>query len=219
VLCFPQFKFASTASAGVPVKNYIDQSQELILCAFALALPALISLRERQLVATAAYVGLLLTFVVNMLFVVSARTALVYIPALLVLFASLHLNRSAMLALFAVVVVTIILVWSTSPYLRNRVANIATEYHAYESNTVAWTAQRLEFWVKSIRFVAAALLFGHGTGSTRLLFERDAVGQTGLRAEVSGSSGFSHRLQTRMLGVTTIGFFRRIHASGEISCF
>jgi O-antigen ligase len=122
-----------------------------------------------------------------MLFVVCARKALMYIPVMLALFAPLHLNRSAMLALFAAVVVTIILVWSTSPYLRNRVADIATEYHAYESNTVASTAQRLEFWVKSIRFVAAAPLFGHGTGSTRLLLARDAVGQTGLRAEESGN--------------------------------
>ena len=87
MLCFPQFKFASTASAGVPVRNYIGQSQEFTLGAFALAMSALIWLRERQFVAAAGYVGLLLTFVVNTLFVVSTRTALVYIPALLELFA------------------------------------------------------------------------------------------------------------------------------------
>ncbi|WLA61457.1 hypothetical protein [Bradyrhizobium diazoefficiens] len=35
----PAWKIAATASAGVPVKNYIDQSQEFTLCALALALP------------------------------------------------------------------------------------------------------------------------------------------------------------------------------------
>jgi hypothetical protein len=51
--------------------------------------------------------------------------------------------------------------------LRKRVAAIATEYHGYESNTVASTAQRMEFWRKSVKFFADAPLFGHGTGSTR----------------------------------------------------
>src|SRR5262245_53770727 len=48
VLIAPQFKIAHTASDGVPVKNYIDQSQEFALCAFALALPALTAWRERR---------------------------------------------------------------------------------------------------------------------------------------------------------------------------
>jgi O-antigen ligase len=37
---------------------------------------------------------------------------------------------------------------------------------------------------KSVRFFADAPVIGHGTGSTRQLFERDAVGHTGLSAEV-----------------------------------
>ena len=187
VLFVPQFKITTTASAGVPVKNYIDQSQEFTLCAFALALPALISFRERRLAPAVGYLALLLTFVANMAFVVSARAALVYMPVLLVMFAWRYLNRRAMLALFATAAVAAILVWSTSPYQRQRVADIATEYHGYESNTVASTAQRLEFWRKSVKFFADAPLFGHGTGATKQLFERDAVGQAGLSAEVTGN--------------------------------
>jgi O-antigen ligase len=45
---------------------------------------------------------------------------------------------------------------------------------------------RLEYWKKALRFIADAPLVGHGTGSTRGLFERAAVGQTGVRAEVVG---------------------------------
>ena len=187
VLFVPQFKITATVSAGVPVKNYIDQSQAFTLCAFAIALPALNSWRERKLRSTICAGALILAFVANMLFVVSARTSLVCIPVLLVLFATLHLNRRAGIALFAGAIVVAMLAWSTSPYLRKRVTDVAIEYQGYQNNTVASTGQRLEYWRKSIRFLAHAPLFGHGTGSTRQLFERDAVGQTGLLAEVTGN--------------------------------
>ena len=35
---------------------------------------------------------------------------------------------------------------------------------------------RLEFWQKSLRFFAEAPVIGHGTGSTRGLFEQAATG-------------------------------------------
>ena len=35
---------------------------------------------------------------------------------------------------------------------------------------------RLEFWQKSLRFIAEAPVIGHGTGSTRGLFEQAATG-------------------------------------------
>jgi O-antigen ligase len=186
VLFFPQLKLTQTASAGVPVKNYIDQSQEFALCAFALALPALRAFRERQWPTAIGCAALSLVFVVNMLFVASARAALIYMPVLLALFASRHLSRRAMGVVFGGAVVAGMLVWTTSPYLRERVADIATEYHHGDENrALASTAQRLTYWRKSIRFFIEAPLFGHGTGSIRQLFERDAVGQSGLSAEVT----------------------------------
>lgn len=186
VLFFPQLKLTQTASAGVPVKNYIDQSQEFALCAFALALPALTSLRRRQWPAAIGCLALSLIFVANMLFVASARTALIYMPVLLVVFASRYLSRRATRLVFAGVAVAGTLVWATSPYLRQRVSDIAIEYHhGNENRALASTAQRLTYWRKSIKFFADAPLFGHGTGSIQHLFERDAVGQTGLSAEVT----------------------------------
>jgi len=184
VLFFPALKLTRTVSDGVPVKNYIDQSQEFALCAFALALPALIAIRQHRLASTIGWTALMLAFIANMMFVVSARTALVYIPVLLVLFTALHLSRRAKPALIAAAIVAAGLVWSTSPYLRQRIADVATEYRGYESNTAVSTAQRLYYWRKSIGFIAEAPLFGHGTGSTRQLFAREAAGQTGLAAEV-----------------------------------
>lgn len=184
VLFDAALKVTPTVSDGVPVKNYIDQSQEFAACAFVLALPALIALRQKRMAAAAAWLVLIVAFVANMMFVASARTALLYMPVLLVLFASRYLAPRAMLALLAGAAVASMLVWTTSPYLRKRVADIAVEYQGYETNTLGSTAQRLNYWRKSVTFLAEAPLLGHGTGSIKRLFERDAVGQTGLQAEV-----------------------------------
>jgi O-antigen ligase len=184
VLSAPSLKISATVSDGVPVKNYIDQSQEFTLCAFALALPALIFWQRRQAAASAGCVALIAAFIANMMFVASARTALLCLLVLLALFASLHLSQRAMLKLFAVAAVSCALIWATSPYLHKRISDIAVEYNASDLSAPASTAQRLNYWRKSIRFIAAAPLLGHGTGSIRQLFEEDAIGETGLRAEV-----------------------------------
>ncbi|UGA46562.1 O-antigen ligase family protein [Bradyrhizobium quebecense] len=184
VLALPQLKLAHTASGGVPVKNYLDQSQEFTLCAFSLALPALTAMRARQWRIAAGAIALMLLFIVNMLYVVSARTALVTMPVLLVLFASLHLSRRATRLLFAAVALASLLVWATSPYLRQRIADVGIEYRAHDTSGIASTAQRLTYWRKSVKFITEAPLIGHGTGAIKHLFMLDAAGQTGLDAEV-----------------------------------
>lgn len=184
VLFVPGLKPAHTLSAGVPVKNYIDQSQEFALCAFALALPALIAWRWQKWKLAVGYVALALGFIANMLFVALARTALIYMAVLLVLFAWRHLRRRSMLALLGGAIVAAALIWTNSSYLRQRIADIGVEYQAQDISGIASTAQRLTYWRKSIKFLAEAPLLGHGTGSIKAQFERDAVGQTGLNAEI-----------------------------------
>ena len=187
VLFAPQLKLTVASNAGVPVKNYIDQSQEFALCMVALA-PFIISFcKQHRYALAAACAALMLGFFANMAFVVSARAALIYLPVLLIVFAFIHLDRRASALLFSGLVVVATLVWFTSPYLRARVAKISTEYHDYQQNIPASTAKRLEYWQKSLQFFAASPIFGNGTGSTRHLFERDAVGQTGLAAEVTAN--------------------------------
>jgi O-antigen ligase len=188
VLFAPEFKVTSTASTGVPVKNYIDQSQEFALCLFAVA-PLAVSLFDRRRIALATVcTALMLGFFANMMFAVSARTALVYIPVLLVMFAVLHLSRRATVLLFAGTLAAAAVIWISSPYLRDRVEAIAVEYqHYHEKNAASSTGLRLEYWRKSLRFFANAPLLGNGTGSTKQLFERDAVGQSGASADIIGN--------------------------------
>ncbi|MBK3663590.1 O-antigen ligase family protein [Bradyrhizobium diazoefficiens] len=185
VLLDPAWKLTATASAGVPVKNYIDQSQEFTLCAFALALPALSFWRGGSVIGTAACLALILLFVANMVFVASARTALLCIAVLLLLFAWRHLSRRAALLLLAGAVAASALAWTASPYLRQRITDIAVEYqHGHEDISRASTAQRLTYWRKSASAFAKAPLFGHGTGSIKRQFERAASGESSLDAEI-----------------------------------
>ena len=185
VLLNPAWKLTATASTGVPVKNYIDQSQEFTLCAFALALPALSFWRGGSVSGAATCLALILLFVTNMVFVASARTALLCIAVLLALFAWRHLSRRAALLLLTSALTASMLAWAASPYLRQRISDIATEYqHGKEDISRASTAQRLTYWRKSFSAFAEAPLLGHGTGSIKRQFERAATVESGLDAEI-----------------------------------
>jgi O-antigen ligase len=187
VLFAPELKMTAAKNAGVPVKNYIDQSQEFALCMVALAPFVITFCKQHRYGMAAACAALVLGFFANMAFVVSARAALIYVPVLLIVFAFLHLSRRASALLFVGLVVAAMMVWFTSPYLRARIADISVEYREYQLNIPASTGRRLEYWQKSLQFFADAPLIGNGTGSIRRLFGREAVGQTGLAAEVTAN--------------------------------
>lgn len=180
--------FDPARSLGVPVKNYIAQSQEFALCAFA-AFGAAVYLLKAQRKAWAALPLVLgVGFLANMVFVASSRTVFVCIPVLIVIFAAKHFSTRGFLLLMAAVIAVSAIAWTSSPYLRMRVAMVGSEYESYQqSNAVTSVGERLEFWRKSIKFVAEAPLIGHGTGSTKTLFTRDAVGQTGASAQIIGN--------------------------------
>ena len=175
-------------ASGIPVKNYIDQSQEFMLCAVALAYPVMTLLRTNRIWPAVLFTAIALSLLANMMFVVISRTALVTMPIMLAVFALLHLRlRMAIVALCAAVVLAA-LVWNVSPHLRGTVAKFFADYQ--ESNSygnISGMGSRLEFWKKSLRFFAAAPVIGHGTGSTRGLFEEAAVGQVGVRAEITSN--------------------------------
>jgi len=185
VLLAPELKLAATASDGVPVKNYIDQSQEFSLCMVGVLSFVVAFWREGRHMAGVACAALALAFFLNMAFVASARGALLYLPVMLALFAFLYLDRRTFALLVVGLAVIATAVWFSSPYLRTRIAAIPIEYREYELNIPASTGRRLEYWQKSLRYFSASPIFGNGTGSIRTLFERDAVGQRGLAAEVT----------------------------------
>ncbi len=181
----PGLALKSGAEYGVPVKNYIDQSQEFALCAVVLAYPAVTLWRANRAWLAALLIAISLCLVANMLFVAVSRTALVTMPIMLAVFALLHLQwRSVVIA----ACVTAILggaVWAASPKLRWTAETFVRDYRLYkEHNTPTSIGLRLEFYRKSLRFISEAPFIGHGTGSIRELFEQAAVDQRGAAAEV-----------------------------------
>lgn len=111
----PKLALKSGAEYGVPVKNYIDQSQEFALCAVALAYPIVSLLRAKRIGVAALLMALALGFVVNMLFVNVSRTALVTIPVMLAVFALLHLNWRSIVIIACATAVMGGLAWRHRP--------------------------------------------------------------------------------------------------------
>jgi O-antigen ligase len=176
----PEFALKSGASYGVPVKDYIDQSQEFTLCAVALAYPAITLFRAKRILLAVLLIAVSLSFVLNMIFVIVSRTALVTMPVMLMMFALLHLKWRSAVVILCVATVLAGLGWATSSQLRLKTATFLNEYEIYKEHNLATSiGLRLQFWQKSLGFFAEAPVFGHGTGSTRGLFEQVAVGEVG----------------------------------------
>src|SRR5258707_5677674 len=173
---------------GIFVKNYIDQSQEFALCAVALAYPIMTFLHTNRIRLAALLTAVALSFLANMMFVVISRTALVTMPIMLAVFALLHLKLRTTLVAFCAAALLAAAAWNASPDLRTTTLKFFADYQQTTvQNNPSGMGSRLEFWQKSLRFFAEAPVIGHGTGSTRGLFEQAAIGQIGAHAEVVGN--------------------------------
>jgi O-antigen ligase len=171
------------AQRGIFVKNYIDQSQEFALCAVALAYPVITFLRQKRIWLAVLLIAVSLSFVVNMALVIVSRTALVSMPIMLAVFAVLHLKWRSNVVILCAAVLLAGLAWVISPQLRWTATTFVRDYQFYkETNEPTSIGLRLEFWQKSLRFFAEAPILGHGTGSTRGLFEHAATGPKVLAA-------------------------------------
>ncbi|MCP3465043.1 O-antigen ligase [Bradyrhizobium sp. CCGUVB23] len=160
---------------GIFVKNYIDQSQEFTLCAVALAYPVVMLLREKRYALAAVLTALALSFFANMAFVIVSRTALVTVPIMLAVFALLHLRWRSILIISAGLLACALLAWQISPQLRKTTDTFSRDYRLYTQEKVPTSiGERLEYWQKSIQFFVQAPFVGHGTGSTKGLFDKVA---------------------------------------------
>jgi O-antigen ligase len=179
----PALALKAHADHGIFVKNYIDQGQEFSLCAVALAYPIAMLLRERKLLPAFILGAIVIAFLANMAFIVVSRTALVTIPIMLAVFGLIHLKWRANLA---IAIAAVAIGWGgfvASPFLQQKVATFTSQYQDYQDNRATTSiGERLEFWRKSLHFFVEAPVIGHGTGSTRHLFELAATGPAGLAA-------------------------------------
>ncbi len=195
VTYFADWKPQPGGMAGVPVRNYIDQSHEFALCLFVMA-PLILSLAAKGDRAwTLAFAVVMAGFYLDMRFVASSRTAFVYFPVLLILFAVKYLNRRRAIIFLLLAAAVECAVLLSSPYLRDRVGRTVEDYKVDREtsavrDTDAGTATatsnglRLAYWRVSLQAISEAPVFGHGTGSTRELFSRAAEGKSGEWANI-----------------------------------
>lgn len=166
---------------GVPVKDYIVQSGEFLICMFALGHLSLDAWRRGQRLRAYALALLALLFLANITYVALARSTFVALIVVVPLFIFQRFGWKRALGLVMFAAVMAALAWTSSPYMRMRVLDVAQEIQDYRAaNARTSSGYRLEFWTRSIAFVSEAPLIGHGTGSQREQFRRATAGGEGI---------------------------------------
>jgi len=178
LMLVPGLSWRGKEVLGVPVKDYILQSELFAICAFGLIGQAACLWRTRDRLALLIVLAAAL-FIANILYVETARTTLIVMAVLMCLFG---LWQFGWKGAFGACVIGIILfgaAWMTSPHLRERVSRAIEQVQSYDGKSVNTpVGQRFEYWKKSLKFVAEAPVVGHGTGSIPQLFRRDATPET-----------------------------------------
>ncbi len=194
---------------GVPVKDYISQSAVFIVCMFVFAYRAIELWRAGRRPAASGLAALALVFLLNVLMVAVARTALVVIPVLLLALGFVCFRWKGVAALMAGLLVVVSIAWVSSDFLRMRVTSLHQEIMSYGVDGRRTSAgERLEFWRKSLISIAEAPVIGHGTGSIEDRFRRVASAEgvassEGLGALVTNNPHnrtFAVAIQVGMLG-------------------
>jgi O-antigen ligase len=179
---WPFYVRPNNAFPGVPFKDIIIQSCEFLLCAFVLVHLSISAWREQRWRVATALAALALVFLLDIVFVATARSTLIIFVVLLMVIALQRFAWKGTLAVLVAGAVFAGLAWTTSAKLRARVYAVAQEVHDYRvQDGMTSSGLRLEFWRKSIQLIAAAPVFGHGTGTVLDLFR-------GLASEGSGAS-------------------------------
>ena len=173
---------------SIPVKDYISQSAMFTICMAIFLQFAGDTWRAGRRIMALTLLVVIILLLANVLYIATSRTALVVFPVLLVLFGYRQFGWKGTVASAAAFVVLLAAAWPSAGYLRNRVNSFVHEIQSFQPDGPPTAAgERLVFWTKSVGFIAAAPVFGRGTGSIRDQFEKSAAGRTGMAAEASAN--------------------------------
>lgn len=195
---------------GIPVKDYISQSGFFTLAAFILIDVARMRWHEGRRVLAFVCMILVALFLSNIIFVVTARTAYLVIPTLILLYGFVRAGWKGGLVAFLVGVLLAVFAWSASPYLRARVQSTLTEKVMVISRgriETSSTALRLAFWKASYEIIRTAPLFGHGTGSVPAMYKRYAAAHVGSPVKDANNphnQTFAVAMQLGLLGTVVL---------------
>lgn len=194
-------------SYGVPVRDYIAQSGEFILCVAGLFYVAMTYWAQRRTALMFAILALIVLFLANVFYVSSSRTSLVTVPLLFVLFALTQCRVTQMLALLASVVVVTAIVWTSSTYVQQRIHGIFTEVETHGiDNRPTSSGERVEFWRQSLKIIEQAPVIGHGTGAVKAKFAEVVAAENGSRKATVNAHNqtFMVAIQLGFLGVLVL---------------
>ncbi|MFZ0423135.1 MAG: O-antigen ligase family protein [Xanthobacteraceae bacterium] len=171
---------------GVPVKDYILQAGEFLICGFVLLGIAGPFAVQRQWRNAVILVALAVFFLADDAFVITSRTSLLVAP---VLAAALGWRLAGPKGVAVACLAGIILapaLWFGSPHLRDFTLDSVEALRSYvAADAVTSTGLHVEFLKKSIGIVADAPFIGHGTGSITAEFRRAAAGSSGAAGVVT----------------------------------
>jgi O-antigen ligase len=195
----------SVRTPGVPVKDYVVQSGEFLLCAFGLVHWALDAWRQNQRWLVLALGTLALLFLGNIVFVATSRASLVVFVALLGLMAFQRFGWKGAVGMIAGGALLAGVAWTSSSHFRERIMAVSDEINRYEAERAATSSgYRLGWWKQSFEFIAAAPVLGHGTGATREKFRQAAVNDPNLQDAITDNphnQTLSIAIQLGLVGV------------------
>jgi len=194
---------------GVPVKDYILQGETFLICAFALLGYAFEKRGAKKPLVILGLVGLAGLFLIDIAFVATGRTVLLVAPVLAFLLGWRHFRWKGLIGAALLGGAVGAVVFFESPYLHGRLERSVTELHDYlSSDAINPTGLHLEFLRKSLLFVEAAPIVGHGTGSIMEQFRQAAaVGQSGASSVASANPHnqiFAVAIQLGVLGTVLL---------------
>jgi len=179
LVLFPSLPWRASAY-GVPVKDYILQGTDFLMCAIVLLTLAIDGGRAGRWRSVAWLTALAVLFLVNISFVVTSRTTLLVAPVLIVLLGWREFGLKG--ALGAAVLFCLIGggVAFESPYLHAQFERTIQEAEAPQTGIGSnSTRQHLELVKRSFSFVLTAPILGHGTGSIPEQYRNTADENTG----------------------------------------
>ena len=208
---WPDLPWRGSKGAGAPVKDHIAQGAEFLLCAFGVLAVALAKLRANRTTMAIALFVLAMLFLANVIYISTARTAFVVLAVLLVLFGLRQFGWKRATGVGVGASVLAASVWFASPALRGRLESVSQEIHRYQTENLRTpSGERLDFWKRSVRFIAQAPILGHGTGTIPELFRRAAVGETDFQTRGSSNphnQTLTVAIQLGLVGVACCGRF------------
>lgn len=182
LVLFPALPW-QTWEFGVPVKDYIFQSGEFLLCAFALSALAFAAGRARRWGLVTGLVAPAILLLANIASVATARTTLLVAPVFVLLLGWRQFRWRGVFggAISFAILGTAVAI--ESPYLRARLETSVTQLRGYESNSGSIngfnpTAVHLALLKQSVSIVRMAPFLGHGTGSIQQQFRSSPLAKS-----------------------------------------